>query len=193
MNDLLDGFTKKLLDHYNRELREKRQETWLLCLLTHLILCMCAEQVQAQVDSFIVFRIQDGACDPIALRNCGTEVCRRVEHVVLEHSWILLRGKLKALLRKRNPFKYMYQVGEGEVLKETELNLVNEIRQVMSDHGKCFPEHGDVFADVIQRARYSKRLSTRTTAAVLECQMIPISFEKATQVDYCRNSSGGFY
>jgi hypothetical protein len=150
MNDLLYDSTKELLDQYNRELRDKRQETWLLCLLTHLILCMCAEQVQTQVDSFIAFQIQRGACDPVALRNCGTEICRRVEHVVLAHSLVLLRGKLKTLLGRRNPFKYKYQVGEGEALKETELNLVNEIRQVMSDHGKCFPEHGDVFADVIR-------------------------------------------
>jgi hypothetical protein len=139
MNDLLHDFTKELLDQYNRELRDKRQETWLLCLLTHLILCMCAEQIQTQVDSFIVFRIQKGDCDPVVLRNCGTEVCRRVEHVVLAHSLILLRGKLKTLLRKHNPFKHTYQVGEGKVLKESELNLVNEIRQVMSNHSKCFP------------------------------------------------------
>lgn len=149
MTDILKDLTTDLLGQYNRELRDKRPETWLLCLMTHLILCMCAEQVQWQVDTFIVFRILNGGCDPVAIRKCGTEVCRRLEHVVLEHSWDLVRGKLKTLLRNRNPFKYGYQVIEGDSPKETERDLVNVIRQVMSDHSKCFSKHGDVIADEV--------------------------------------------
>ncbi len=147
MNDLLEEFMTDLLDQYNKELLAKRPETWLLCLMTHLVLSMCAEQVQSQVDSFIPFQISKGGCDPVTLRKCGTEVCRRLENVVLEHSWDLIRGKLKTLLKKRNPFKYGYQVEEGDLPKETEVNLVNEIRQVMMEHSKYCPEQGDLFAD----------------------------------------------
>lgn len=135
MNDLLNDLTKELLDQYNWELRHKRPETWLLCLLTHLILCMCAEQVQTAVDGFIFLRISHGGGDPTTIRRCGTEVCRRLETVTLDHSWDLIRGKLKTLLRKRNPFKYGYQIDESGIQKESELNLVNEFRQIMSDHG----------------------------------------------------------
>jgi hypothetical protein len=149
MNDLLNDLTKELLDKYNWELRHKRPETWLLCLLTHLILCICAELVQIQVDAFIVFRISQGGGDPETIRRFGTEVCRRLENVVLEHSWDLIRGKLKTLLRKRNPFKY--GLDEGGVQKEAELNLVNELRQLMNDHGNRLWQHSHVFADVIQR------------------------------------------
>jgi hypothetical protein len=139
MNDLLNDLTKELLDQYNSELRNKKPETWALCLLTHFILCMCAEEVQAQVDGFIVFRISRSNCDAETIRRCGTEVCRRLENVVLEHSWDLIRGKLKDRLRKRNPFRYKYQMNEGKVeggiQKEAELKLVNEIRQFLSDYG----------------------------------------------------------
>ena len=111
----------------------------MLCLLTHLILCICAELVQIQVDAFIVFRISQGGGDPETIRRFGTEVCRRLENVVLEHSWDLIRGKLKTLLRKRNPFKY--GLDEGGVQKEAELNLVNELRQLMNDHGNRLWQH----------------------------------------------------
>jgi hypothetical protein len=135
MNDLLIDMTKDLLDQYNWELRDKRPETWVLCILTHLILCMCAEEIQIQVDSFIVWRVSHGDCDPEDIRRRGTEVSRRLENVVLEHSWDLIRGKLKTRLRKRNPFKYGYQVNEGGVQKEAEMNLVNDLRQLKTDHG----------------------------------------------------------
>jgi len=138
MNDLLNDLTKELLDQYNWELRNKRPETWALCLLTHLILCICAEQVQIQVDAFIVLRISHGDCDPETIRRCGTEVCRRLENVVLGHSWDLIRGKLKTLLSKRNPFKYGYhQMNEGGVENEAERNLVNDFLQLKIDHGNC--------------------------------------------------------
>ena len=150
MNDLLGDLTKELLDQFNWELRNKGPETWLLCLLTHFILCMCAEQVQMQVDAFIVFRIDHGG-DPVTIRRAGTEVCRRLENVVLEHSWDLIRGKLRTLLRNRNPFKYGYQMDEGGVQKEAELNLVNEFRQIMSNHGNRLSWHGGLFANVLQR------------------------------------------
>jgi len=96
---------------------------------------MCAEQIQNQVDSFIVFRIQKGACDPTIIRKLGAEVCRRVENIVLNHMWVLIRGKLKSLLTKKNPFKYGYKVVEGQVPKETEMTVINEIRKVMNEHG----------------------------------------------------------
>lgn len=136
MNDLLEDLTKELLDKFNWNLRNNEPETWALCLLTHLILCMCAELVQVQVDAFIVFRI-DGGGDPVTIRQIGTEVCRRLEMVTLEHSWELIRGKLKTLLRKRNPFKYGYQLNEGGVQNEAELNLVNDFLQLKIDHGNC--------------------------------------------------------
>jgi hypothetical protein len=140
MTDLLTDLTKDLLGLFNWELRHKRQETWLLCLLTHLILCTCVEIIQVQVDAFIVFRTEHSSVDPETVRRCGTEICRRLETVVLEHSWKLIRGKLKTLLRKRNPFKYGYQTEEvevdGGVEKEAEMNLINEFRDIMSDQGK---------------------------------------------------------
>jgi hypothetical protein len=136
LNLLLQDLQKQLLDDFDGELKRSEKETWLLCLCTYFVFCMCIEQVQLAVDAFVEYKISKRMGDTGYYLQCGTEICRRLEICAVEHSSILLGGKLKHILKKHNVFKYGFSV-DGELgHSESEINLVNSLRQIMADHGK---------------------------------------------------------
>src|ERR1700719_1094779 len=71
--------TKEVLAGLQWEVKQKKPKSWAHCLCTHLILCICAEELQISVDAFVHWKISNGAKDPKYVRDCGAEICRRLE------------------------------------------------------------------------------------------------------------------
>jgi hypothetical protein len=136
LNLLLQDLQKQLLEDFDWELKRLEKETWLLCLSTYLVFCMCIEQVQLAVDGFVEYRISNRRGDTNYILQCGTGICRRLEICAIRHSSILLGGKLKHILKKHNVFKYGFPV-DGEMdHSESEINLINSLRQIGVDYGE---------------------------------------------------------
>jgi hypothetical protein len=135
MNSLLEDLTKEVLEGLDKQLRQKKTKAWAICLCIFLVLCMCAEEIEVAVDAFVIFKAssEDGHPNPIV--QDGTEACGKLEKETLEHSWLLLNGILKRILKKHNPFRYGYGIGDEPSQNEAEVNLVKDIRQLMIDHG----------------------------------------------------------
>lgn len=137
MKLLSADLTKEVLAGLQWEVRQMKPKSWALCLCTHLILCICAEEIQISVDAFVQRKISNGAKDPKYVRNCGAEICRRLEEKTLVHSWLLVSGVLRGTLRKHNAFKHGCSINDEPIQSQAEVDLVNSIRQLMNDHGKC--------------------------------------------------------
>jgi hypothetical protein len=135
LNLLLEDLQKDFLDEFDWELRRKENDTWALCLCSYLAFAMCVERLQIAVDGFVQFQISKGDRDPKLIQQYGTEICRRLEKCTLEHAWLLLTGKLRSLLKTNNPFKYGVPKEKNSSKNESEMNLVNDLRQIMIDHG----------------------------------------------------------
>lgn len=137
---LLEDLTKELLDEFNSELRQKRTETWPECLCTLLVLCLTAELVQIGVDGVVSVQIsKDDTGDSKLIRQYAIEVCHRLETQILEHSLVLVNGKLKVMLKKHNPFRNGCATDDGPAQNEVKRTLIDDLRQVLSSHGELFP------------------------------------------------------
>lgn len=134
MKLLYTELTKEVLVALERELRQKKPKSWVLCLCTHLILCICAEELQISVGAFVLWEISNGHKDPKYVRDCGAEICRRLEEVTLLYSWILVSGVLRGILRNHNPFKHECSINDEPIQNQAEVDLVNSIWRLMTDH-----------------------------------------------------------
>jgi hypothetical protein len=135
MTLLLEDLTIEVLQELDGQLRQKETETWAICLCTFLVLCMCAEEIQVAVDAFVIFKAsrEDGHSSPID--HSGTRVCGKLEKESLEHSWLLLNGILKRILKKDHPFRYGCEIEAEPGQNGAEMKLVKDLRQLMIDHG----------------------------------------------------------
>ena len=133
---ILGDLQKRVLQDFHWELQPKQKNNWAICLCTFLVLCICVEQIQVTLDGFVLDKISQEVKDPLAankLRECGVEVCRRLDKCVLEHFWILVQGKLNGITRKHNIFIYGCSIDDGPSHKQSEVDLVNDIYQIMTD------------------------------------------------------------
>jgi hypothetical protein len=119
--------------------QQPKKGPWAVSLLTHLLLCTCVELIQIAVDAFVFSTISSTGSDHIYVRRSGRETCRSLEQMMLNHTWLLLEGVLNGITKKRNPFKVGAQMNEELGLNEAETNLVNDIRQIVIDHGNPPP------------------------------------------------------
>lgn len=97
---------------------------------------MCIEQVQLAVDGFAEFQISNRMGDANYIVQCATEICRRLETCAVQHSSILIGGKLKHVLKKHNVFKHGFRMEDKLDYTESEINLVNSLREIMTEHSK---------------------------------------------------------
>jgi Protein kinase domain len=134
MKLLSTELTKEVLVGLEGELRQKKPKSWALCLCTHLILCIYVEELQISVDAFVLWKISNKHEDPKYVRDCGAEICRRLEEVTLLHSWILMSGVLRGILRNHNPFIHDCSINDESIQNQAEVDLVNSIRHLMTNH-----------------------------------------------------------
>jgi hypothetical protein len=160
---------KGVLDEFDKELRQKNKDDWALYLCTFLVLCMCAEEIQVATDGIVLKIISDEGGDPTKpsrARQVGIEVCSRIERYVLGHSWILVHGKLNGVLRKPNIFIHGCPIDDESGHTESVVNLVDDIRQIITDHSEGPALLGGILADQSQKTTYSRRQETSTSAAL---------------------------
>jgi hypothetical protein len=135
---VLEDLQPKVIDDFDWELRHKRKDTWALCLCTFLVLCLCVEEIQVAVDGFAQYKISNEGGNPTLIRQFATEICRRLEKETLGHTWYLLTGKMDGL-KRHNPFRYGFSADDKSTRSVSEIKLVNDLRQIMSDHGNWLP------------------------------------------------------
>jgi hypothetical protein len=138
MNLLLEDLTTEVLQGLDSQLRRKKTGPWIICLCIFLVLCMSAEDIQVAVDGFAVFKASTQDGHPNSIVQDGTEACGKLEKEALEHSWLLLNGILKRIKKRGNPFRYRDGMEHEPGQNEAEVNLLKDLRQLMTDHGNLF-------------------------------------------------------
>jgi hypothetical protein len=135
---------KKLIPGALRDLdgrlrQHPKKWPWAVSLLTYLLLCTSVELIQVAVDAFVFSTISSAGSDHIYVLQDGRETSRRLERMTSEHWWLLLEGVLNGITKKCNPFKVGAQMNDESGLNEEDTNLVNDIRQIVIDHGNPPP------------------------------------------------------
>jgi hypothetical protein len=138
MNLLLEDLTTEVLQELDSQLRRKKTGPWIICLCTFLVLCMSAEDIQVAVDGFAVFKASSQDGHPNSIVQDGTEACGKLEKEALEHSWLLLNGILKRILKRGNPFRCRDGMKHEPGQNEAEVNLLKDLRQLMTEHSNHF-------------------------------------------------------
>lgn len=139
MQLLLEDLARKVLEGLDWQLRQKKTEYGAVCLCAFLALCMSAEDLQVSLDAFALFmstrKPSTGDGDP---SQRGTEACGNLEEQALNHSWILLNGILKRMLKKHNRFRNGGDIECVSGENEANINLMNDLRKLMASHGNPF-------------------------------------------------------
>lgn len=136
MNLLLHELTTAVLDRFDWQLRGQKKESWLLCLATMIVICMCMEQAQISIDGFCLHRTSSEGGDPRLIQQYGTGACHNIEKMAAEYTSLLLK-MLGGILSEHNPFKLGCTENGAPCRSETEVNFVNEIRQLMIRYSNC--------------------------------------------------------
>jgi hypothetical protein len=136
---LLKDLVPEALKELDGRLRSQVKESWAVSMCSHLLLCTCVEQIQLAIDAFIFSKISSEGADHIYIRQRGRDVSRRLEQCTLQHSWLLLEGILKGIVKNDSPFRVGAEVNDELGMSEAEKNLVNDIRQIANEHGNSSP------------------------------------------------------
>jgi hypothetical protein len=126
MKLLLEQSIQDLLRVMEKELR-KDWRSWATCFCTILILCILIEQVQAAIDGLVVDKLSREGQDAADIRKRGIKACQALEEPI-NYAWDLFRG----IQGKYEPVKNGRPISPQN---QGEAELINEIREMMSDDG----------------------------------------------------------
>jgi hypothetical protein len=128
--ELLD----KLLCEFDKEIKKKGPDNWLLCLPVALLLFMCVEEIQVQVDGFVRYEVSEKEGDPAHIYETGKRICCELEDFA-EHCWLHLKRKLSDVTKGKNPLKYGLPPGGDSGYTEPFVEFVNELHRIIVEHG----------------------------------------------------------
>lgn len=143
MNILQYELTLEILEKLQTELRRRSKASWATSFCVILILSMCMEAVQVSVDGFIVQKMleNDGTNTLPASRSDGFEIARRLDHLAFKDCidifhMIYRSGESTTGSNKGgfNPIRDGIEMDRAQGIDEDTVQLVNEIRRIMSDH-----------------------------------------------------------
>jgi hypothetical protein len=144
MHLLLHDLTRDVLEDLEKALRTKSKASWAPCLCTILLLCMCAEEVQASFHGFAVHSSKGKGGSAISHED-GIEISRKLENLLFADCKVLFHyiyksGK-KSFGRKNergfNPILDGFQVDESKGLTQEMYDLADEIHEILRIHGKA--------------------------------------------------------
>ena len=143
LNMLQHELTSEVLEKLQTELRRRSKASWAISFCVILVLCMCMEAVQLAIDGFIVQKMleYDGTHSLPASRADGFDIARRLD----EHAFkdcmdifhmIYRSGESTAGSNKGgfNPIRDGIELDPAHGIDWDTLQLVNEIRGIMSDY-----------------------------------------------------------
>lgn len=138
--------TVEVLEELQAELRRKSKGLWATLFCVIMILSMCMEAVQLAIDGFIVQGLLKKDVTNISSesRADGFQIGRRLDHLLfgdcLDIFHMIYRsGKFeKESTRKTfNPIRDGINVDTSKGIDKETVQLVNDIRRIMSDHREC--------------------------------------------------------
>lgn len=140
MLTLLRDTTRKVLEELERVfLGPRTRSSWANAFCVHLILCICIEQVQVALDSTVVAALRN---DP-SCRLSRIDFCRQLDeepYRVLVGLFHMAYKTDKAKSGKRtigfNPIRNGLLANQEEGITQPMVNLVNDIKRIMTIHGK---------------------------------------------------------
>ncbi len=138
--------TLEILEKLHAELRRRSKASWATSFCVIMILSMCMETIQLAIDGFIVQALlkNDMSDLPFESREDGFEIGRRIDELpfrnCLEIFHMMYRsGKFQneSSGKTFNPIRDGVDVDRSKGIDEETVQLVNDIRRIMSDHRKC--------------------------------------------------------
>jgi hypothetical protein len=147
MHLLLQDITRDVLRELERELRTKAKSSWAPCFCTILLLCICAEEVQASIDGFAVYSARGRANGRVMSRKEGIGISRKLDDLLFAHCKSLFhdiykscKGNFGQENRNElgfNPIRDELRIDKSKGLTQEMCNLVDDIDKIFSIHGKA--------------------------------------------------------
>jgi hypothetical protein len=131
---MLSNMIPMALERFDKRLRAQEKATWAVSLLTLLLLSSCIGHIQVAIDASIFAKVSVDGADQSKTRQCGRDICCRLEQEFLEHTWVLVEGIFKSI-SNNSPFKVGPQQIDDFGMNEAEINLVSDIRQILILYG----------------------------------------------------------
>lgn len=138
MQALLEEMTRAVLDGLERiVLGPKTKASWASSFCIILIICLCVEAVQVASDSYAVAALRkDPAC-----RLSRIEICRELDDISFKSLIDIFHMAYKTSKANKktsigfNPIRNGLAVDGNEGITQQMVDLVNDIKQIMTVHG----------------------------------------------------------
>jgi hypothetical protein len=142
MHGLQYEMTMKVLEGLEKELKSRSRANWATSFCVILILCMCMELTQVALDGAVVQAILEkrGSNKLSESREDGFAICRQLDYRVFEECKEIFHivHKSKPGRNERggrfNPIRDGIDGDTSQGIDEEQ--LVNDVRQIMTDHRK---------------------------------------------------------
>jgi hypothetical protein len=144
---LLQETTRQVLEDLEKELKSRTKASWAPCFCVISILCICAEELQVAVDGFAVHQmLNKDRTNPMS-REDGVEISRRLDDLLYRDCANLFHAIYKSRRPKSgqrnergfNPIRDGVDVDEEEGLTQAMHDLLEEIREILANHGILHP------------------------------------------------------
>jgi hypothetical protein len=138
--------TEEVLQGLEKELTKAKKGSWGNCFCVIMLLCMCAEMVQVQADLKVVYELSNNLGGPNLSRGTSIDVCRNLDTRPIWQCMAMFhkiyrsdkRNTNHKMERAFNPLRDGIRTDSKEGVDEPMLNLVRDIRRVVSDLGMRF-------------------------------------------------------
>jgi hypothetical protein len=145
MHLLLQDITQDVLRDLEKDLRTRSKASWASCLCTILLLCICAEEVQASIDGFAVRSSKRRANEHAISREDGIGIARKLDDLLFADCKLLFhsiyrsgKGKFSQKSERGfNPIRDEFQIDVSKGLTQEMCNLVEDIQEILDIHGKA--------------------------------------------------------
>jgi hypothetical protein len=144
VHNILRYTTREVLGSLESELRTRKRSSWPTAFCTILILCLCIEAVQVAADAFVVYTKLRNGGNPTMRREIAIHIARDlddrpyVDWTALFHAIYKSHKSTRSHKPEKlfNPIRDGLQTNKEEGLGKEEVQLVEGIRQLISEHGK---------------------------------------------------------
>jgi hypothetical protein len=142
MHELLVETTREILDELETELKTKSKGVWATCFSVIIVLCICIEEIQTAGNGFLmhmrVHQLEDAPSSKDVV-----EICRKLDDFAFRHMTELFHAIFKTHKYPSptwrdhvyNPIRDGVQADGDETLRHDSKELVDEVRQIIYDHG----------------------------------------------------------
>jgi hypothetical protein len=137
------GVMREVLQDLESELRMRRKAMWATCFCVAVIICTCIEEAQTAMDAFAMYTGTHGNVRDRPSSDATIDACRQIDDALFVHLFEDFHGTFKTHQPYKphsnksgyNPIRDGPRVNEQEGFDQHAVDLVNEIRQIITNHG----------------------------------------------------------